>query len=153
LAEVFVASLSGATRTVTTESGVGPEDVASICAAIAGFEMATVNGRLDRGRLKACNWGALTMPDDRMTRLAEAGNEIQALVARLQERVTQAARDGYDIEDADLFVPTMKEILGEPAINEPAPQHPYQKLRRLLEEAVREIDVKYPRQADDTGEN
>lgn len=91
------------------------------------------------------------MPDDRMTRLVEAANEIQALVARLQERVTQAARDGYDIEDADLFVATMKDILGEPAINEPAPQHPYQKLRRLLEEALREIDVKYPRQADDAG--
>jgi hypothetical protein len=92
-----------------------------------------------------------TMPEDRMTRLAEAGNEIQALVARLQERVIQAARDGYNIEEADLFVATMMDISGEPATNEPAPQHPYQKLRRLLEEAVREIDVKYPRQAGDAG--
>jgi hypothetical protein len=55
------------------------------------------------------------MADDRMTRLIEAGNEIQVLVARLQERVTQAARDGYDIEEADLFV-VMRDILGEPAI-------------------------------------
>jgi hypothetical protein len=93
------------------------------------------------------------MADDRITRLIEAGNEIQALVARLQERVTQAARDGYDIEEADLFVATMRDIIGEPAINEPAPQHPYQKLRRLLEEAAREVDVKYPRQAGDAGGN
>jgi hypothetical protein len=31
----FVATLSGATRTVDTESRVGPEDIVSICAAIA----------------------------------------------------------------------------------------------------------------------
>ena len=31
----FVATLAGATRAVTTESGAGPEDTASICAAIA----------------------------------------------------------------------------------------------------------------------
>jgi hypothetical protein len=31
----FVATLSDATKTVSPESGVGPEDVASICAAIA----------------------------------------------------------------------------------------------------------------------
>jgi hypothetical protein len=91
------------------------------------------------------------MPEDRMTRLAEAGTEIQALVARLQERVTQAARDGYDIEEADPFVAAMKDILEEPATKELAPQHPYQKLRRLLEEAIREIEVKYPRQAGDAG--
>ena len=31
----FVATLSGAARPATTESGDGPEDIASICAAIA----------------------------------------------------------------------------------------------------------------------
>lgn len=31
----FVATLSGATRTVATEDAVGPEHIASICAAIA----------------------------------------------------------------------------------------------------------------------
>jgi hypothetical protein len=36
----FVATLSGAIRTVTTEGGVAPEEVTSICAAIADAALA-----------------------------------------------------------------------------------------------------------------
>jgi hypothetical protein len=80
------------------------------------------------------------MTDERMRKMIEAGNEIQAAVMRLHERVLDAVRDGYEM-DGDLFVETMRRL--EPAVNEPP--HPYRTLRRLLNEAIADINSKYPR--------
>jgi hypothetical protein len=82
----------------------------------------------------------------RMQELISAGNQIEAGWKRLHARIVEAEVAGQEVP-GDFFGEIMKRVLDEADQGKlPGDQkYPYRHLLRLIEQAIAEVDRRFPR--------